>query len=828
MTRPTPLRIAIRQALLCTSLGLGTLPLAHAADDASTTTARYDLAIPAGSLDAALTTLSRSTGLNIAFTPRDLAGKYSAGLRGSFSSQQALQQLLVGSGLQAMPQDGGYRLVPASEPLPQGAVALAPTNVTGAANLGEQTENTGSYTTAAITTGGKTPRSLRETPQSVTVMTRQRMEDQNLTSLTQVLDQTTGITVVGGNDSKNQIYSRGFVIRSIQTDSGAPMLRNEAFDTLPDMTAYDHVEVLRGSDGLFGGTGDPGGSINLVRKRALPFNQLSISQSAGSWDNYRSEVDLTGPLGFGGALRGRVAMSFEDKKYFYDNADSEKHVIFGTLEADLSPATLLSIGGTYEWRDMDGYWDRGLVRYKDGREIGTSRSRSLAADWSANNYKRTEYFAKVEHALDDNWKVKASYTKSKFDSTQDIGEVSDAVNQVTNLTTFKRFIRGYSNEQDLFDANLSGTFEAFGLTHELLVGADYEEVMRSYSDHSDLSPVSDINVPFDITTGDAGSMPKPPTPGSYYYNPDWNQRKSGAYATFKAQLAEPLHLTLGARYSDYRDNTRTVVPAFNNADNRVKESNRGEITPFGALVLDLNRQWSLYTSYAEIFQPQTAYKSASSQPLDPIEGETYEFGTKGELLDGRLNLSSALYYTKRLNEAVSTGQGFYTASGEVISKGIDSEISGELAPGWQAMVGYTLNINKQRVAGNADNNGTPISTQTPKHLFKFFTTYQLPGEFERWKVGLGATIQSDSYKSGFIQHRLPDGSLSQQDPYAFRQAGYAVWNGLVEYRIDEHWTATLNGNNLFDKTYYQTVDASDTGNWYGAPRNYMLTLRGKF
>ena len=210
------------------------------------------------------------------------------------------------------------------------------------------------------------------------------------------------------------------------------------------------------------------------------------------------------------------------------------------------------------------------------------------------------------------------------------------------------------------------------------------------------------------------------------------------------------------------------------------------------------------------------------------EGETYEFGTKGELLDGRLNLSSALYYTKRLNEAVSTGQGFYSASGEVISKGIDSEISGELAPGWQAMAGYTFNINRQRVAGNAANNGTPMSTQTPKHLFKFFTTYQLPGEFERWKVGLGATIQSDSYKSGFIQRRLPDGGLSQQDPYAFRQAGYAVWNGLVEYRIDEHWTATLNGNNLFDKTYYQTVDASDTGNWYGAPRNYMLTLRGKF
>lgn len=200
MTRPAPLRLAIRQALFCTSLGLATLPLAHATDSASTAT-RYELVIPAGSLDAALIALSRSTGLNIAFTPGDLAGKYSAGLRGSFSSQQALQQLLVGSGLQAMPQHSGYRLIPASEPLPLGAVALDPTNVTGTANLGEQTENTGSYTTGTISTGGKTPRSLRETPQSVSVMTRQRMDDQHLTSLTQVLDQTTGITVVGGNDS---------------------------------------------------------------------------------------------------------------------------------------------------------------------------------------------------------------------------------------------------------------------------------------------------------------------------------------------------------------------------------------------------------------------------------------------------------------------------------------------------------------------------------------------------------------------------------------------------------------------------------------------------
>jgi len=784
-----------------------------------------NLDIPAQSLDNALRQLGSQTQLQFVYSPETLRGLRSSPVKGSMEANDALGQLLRGTGIRYRVEGNTVILPPPAEHNSSG-LQLDETSVT-ATTLGASTEGTGSYTTGTASIGGKTQKTLRETPQSVSVMTKQRMEDQNLSSLTQVLDQTTGITVVGGNDSKNEIYSRGFVIRSIQTDGGAPMLRNETYDTLPDMTAYDHVEVLRGSDGLYGGTGDPGGSINLVRKRALPYNQLKISQSAGSWDNYRTEIDLTGPLAFDGALRGRVAMSYEDKKYFYDNADSEKHVVFGTLEADLTPDTLLTVGGTYEWRDMDGYWDRGLVRYKDGKEIGASRSTSLAADWSSNNYKRTEYFAKVEHAFNDNWKINSSYTKTKFDSTQDIGEVKASVNQVTNSTTFSRFIRGYTNEQDLFDANVSGKFEAFGLQHELLFGADYSEVARTYSDNSDLTTPSAINVPFDITTGNAGNMPKPAKPGIYYYNPDWNQRKSGAYTTFKAQLAEPLHLTLGARYSDYRDNVRTVVPSFN-MDTRVKESNRGEITPFGALVLDVTQDWSLYTSYAEIFQPQTAYKSLSGQPLDPIEGETYEFGTKGELFGGRLNISSALYYTKRENEAISTGTGYYVATGQVISKGIDTEISGELAPGWQAIVGYTLNLNKQRAGNNANLDGGRVSSQTPKHLFKFFTTYQLPGEFDRWKVGLGATIQSDSSKSGFVQHRLPNGGLSTAEAYSFDQAGYAVWNSLVEYKIDDHWTAQVNANNIFDKTYYQTVDSSDGGNWYGAPRNYMLTLRGTF
>ncbi|MBK5007061.1 TonB-dependent receptor [Pseudomonas sp. S32] len=272
MPQLSPIRIAIRHAVLCASLGLGTIPCLTQAAEAGQTDMSHDLTLPAGSLDTALTALSRATGLNITFAQGDLAGKYTPGLQGRFSNDQALRQLLAGSGLHAVPQhNGGYHLVPIPDTPDNGAVALDPTDVVGA-RLGTTTEGTGSYTTGTTSIGGKTQKTLRETPQSVSVMTKQRMQDQNLTSLTQVLDQTTGITVVGGNDSKNEFYSRGFVIRSIQTDGGAPMFRNETYDSLPDMTAYDHVEVLRGSDGLYGGTGDPGGSINLVRKRALAYN----------------------------------------------------------------------------------------------------------------------------------------------------------------------------------------------------------------------------------------------------------------------------------------------------------------------------------------------------------------------------------------------------------------------------------------------------------------------------------------------------------------------------------------------------------------------------
>lgn len=789
---------------------------------------RFDIA--AQPLASALNQFSRETGWEVGYTADLARDVRSAGVRGEMTAAEAIVQLLSGTGLGF--DFSGPKAILLNRLPADGSVQLSATSIVGAGELGSYTENSGSYTTGAVAVGGKMPHSLKDTPQSVTVITRQRMEDQAMTNLAQVLEQTPGITIIGGNDANTKVLSRGFNLTNIQVDGGTPAMREQTYDTLADTTAYDHIEVLRGSDGLFGGTGEPGGAINLVRKRALAETQLKFNTSAGSWDNYRSEVDVTGPLGFDGALRGRMAASVEDKRYFYGGADSEKHVLFSTLEADLSPDTTVSVGGIYEWRDQDGYWENGLPRYSTGAPLGLSRDDKLSADWSSNNYKRTEVFAKVDHRFNDDWKINSSFTRSRYDSEQDMGQIANPINPDTNIgASYQRVVRNFDNNQDLFDANLQGIFDAFGRRHEVVAGVDYSDMQRSYVDHSRWQDA----VPVNLFAIDAGSLAKPATPPLYYEYPSWNARKHGAYLTTRLALADPLKLVLGARYSDYASTIHAVVPSF--GTNRKDGGNdSGIITPYGGLIYDLTPQWSVYTSYAQIYKPQLEVVGADFAPLDAITGDTYEIGTKGEVLDGRLNLSAAAYHTKQENNAIyvfsqatTANACCYVAGGENISKGVDLEVTGELTPGWQVSAGYTFNLNEQRKTGTASAVGTPLSTQTPKHLFKFFTTYQLPGQFNDWKVGGGATIQSSNYVTGNVQIRLEDGSLSpSSNSFQYTQAGYAVWNALVEYRIDDHWTAALNGNNLFDKEYYQTVASSAYGNWYGTPRNYMLTLRGSF
>ena len=215
------------------------------------------------------------------------------------------------------------------------------------------------------------------------------------------------------------------------------------------------------------------------------------------------------------------------------------------------------------------------------------------------------------------------------------------------------------------------------------------------------------------------------------------------------------------------------------------------------------------------------YLDAAGNNLKPITGSTYEVGLKGELFNGRANTSFALYKVKQKNrrvEDIASGASCrddyycYKDDGRVSSQGFDAEISGELARGWNLFAGYTYNQNTYE--RDINNQGLDFNTYTPRHLLRIWTTYQFPGDLSAFTVGGGVDAQSDSYrKIGAVNITAP---------------GRAVWSSYVRYQINKQWQASVNFNNMFDKTYYTSIGNMVNSSHYGDPRNVMLTLRGNF
>ena len=773
------------------------------------------LDIPAQRLDQALNALAAQTGARIVFST-DLTEKHQArALHGQFNTRAALEQLLGGSGL-VLRETGeqAYTVAPAQKDSLLGEVRVQ------ASTLNDSTtEGSGSYASSNVAMAKGA--SLREIPQSITVVTRQQIEDQQLTSVGDVLAHTTGITTTSASGGDvGSIYARGFQVSNMQID-GSSVDAYSNFYFNPNLAMYDHVEVLRGADGLFSGTGEAGGTVNLVRKRALATPQFQGSVSVGSWENYRAEVDVTGPLAFDGKLRGRLVTSYMDRDFHYDTAEDRNQFVYGVLELDLGPRTVLSVGGSYEDRNRRPNWG-GLPRNSNGSDLGLSRDTALMPSWAHGSYITSEGFAALEHSFNDDWKVKISGNYMDRNGYEEAGSYSGTPD--TGLLTFAGWGYGYESRKTSYDVSLNGAFELFGGKHELVLGMDGQKIAHTQY-YSTLVYGGTSPQPITLGSFDPDAVPRPVGSWKYQEWAGYGATQRGLYGKLKLQLAEPLHLVVGGRQADYEyDSPFNMYNASgaltSSTVTHYKENNI--VTPYGGLIYDLNEAWTAYGSVAEIYKSQ-GNRLAGPLPgtqLDPITGRSVEVGIKGELLGGRLNTAFSLYRIEREGEAVqessngsnNLGQACcYVAMGKIVSKGLDAEISGELLPRLQIAAGYTYNYNENRQADDV-----PYSTITPKQLFKLWTSWQLPGDLGKWRVGGGVNAQSSYYVTG-------------SNNYKATQSGYAVWNAFAQYRIDAHWTASLNINNLFDRTYYQTLGTTArSGNWYGEPRNAMLTVRALF
>ena len=761
-----------------------------------------ELNVPAQPLGSALQEFGRQTNLQVLYSPTDVEGKRSHAIKGKLQPGQAMTTLLTGTGISYDLQGSSFTISAAKT----SALELGATQVT-ANQLGTITEGSGSYTPGTIATATRMVLSPRETPQSISVVTRQAMDDFSLKSIDDVMRHTPGITVAAYDSERTSYFSRGFAIQNFQYD-GIPILQDAQYSsghTLTDTVIYDRVEILKGATGLLTGAGGPGGTINMVRKKPTSEFKGYVDLGAGSWDNYRSEIDVSGPLTESGNVRGRAVAAYQDKHTFLDHYQRQTNVYYGILEFDLAPDTLLTVGGDYQDSDPQGSSWSGSASLFDsaGNRISTPRSFNNGAKYSKwKQYTRTA-FATLEHTFDNGWVGKAQYNHQINGYKAPLSALLSPNAETGKASLLTRTYNGETTS-DTGDLYATGPFSLFGREHELVVGTS---VSRSRWLGSDYTNATNYDNSHDYFNWD-GDAPKPDR-GPRTKKNDELTRQSASYITGRFSLADDLHLILGTRVNNYEVS----------GTSQVKDT--GKVVPYAGITYDLNDNFSAYASFTEIYLPQDDYRDRNNKPIEPDEGKNYEIGLKGEFFDGRLNSSLAYFEVHEKNRAVDDtdyipdsypGLDYASRGTEAKTKGYEAEISGELTPGWQLQAGYTHKIMR-------DKQGEKLSTWEPEDQVNIYTSYKLTGPLDKLTLGTGVRWQGTGWKLLSNYAKGTEENFSQ-DP---------LWvvDAMARYQVTENVSATLNVNNIFDKKYYTNIGFYNSA-YYGDPRNVMLSTRWNF
>lgn len=797
----TKTALAVHSALLIGLIaGVVVVPntSAYAQSTVSQSAPAQPFNIAPGSLGSALNSFASAAGVELSVDAALIQNKTSAGLRGSYTVAEGFGALLQGQGLQVVrATNGAYslRAVAASS----SEATLPDVVVTAGAATGSTTEGTGSYTAAGPSrTAAGLGLSLRDTPQSVTIMTRQRMEDFNLNTLTDVLEQTPGVTLDRQGDGNNFLI-RGAAV-NMRVDGMRQMTggwwtdshRNGALD---DMVEIDRVEVLKGSSGLMSGDGAYGGTINLMRKRPTRDFQAYVKAGAGSWSNYRLEADLGGSLNAAGTLRGRVVAAAGDSKNYRDYVKHNNQTLYATVEADLTSRTLLNVGMIYRERQYTAPSDTPMIQAynRNGSYISLKpRSFNIGAPWSGYKQNTTTLFASLEHRFDNGWTVSAKvHDDRNAIPYSETGYWWTVVPESIDVS----WGRDYVVRNRAFALDLNGSFTLFGQKHDVVFGADTaRHTSQAYSGSDSFSP--------SLNYDDGGAAIVRPDMSSIPMDNDsyFSSKRQSVYAAGKFTLASPVKLIAGVRVTDYE---QLDITPYANSNRKLKEN--GVITPYAGLVVDVHENISLYTSYASIFRVQNS-KNASGDTLAPEKGLTYELGAKGEFFDKKLNASISHFWMKTDNAAEATGEklpsgeAIYRAINGKTERGYELELSGEVAKGLQMQGSFVTNTSS-----------LSSNDYKPKQQFKLASTYKLQGALEGVTVGGAARWQSKTSAGKLVQ------------------SSFWVVDLMARYQINKQLSLTANVNNLFDKSYFAGMrDAGRIQYTWGAPRSMNVNLRYDF
>ncbi len=676
--------------------------------------------------------------------------------------------------------------------------ALPEVKVTDGAD-GATTEGSGQYTAREVSVG-KLQQAPRETPQSISVVTRQQLDDRNLTKVEDAIKLSTGMTItrLDGAGNYNSFQSRGFDLGAIQLD-GVPIPQGN-YSTL-DTAMYDRIEVLRGPAGLLQGASEPGGTVNLVRKRAPSKLAIGADAAVGSFGLRRGTVDVGGGLNAEGTIRARAVAVVEDRDSHIDTLFNNKRLGYGTLEWDIAPSTTVSVGAAQQ--RVRAAIDQGLPTYADGRLADLPRSSFAGLRANRQDLETTDVFAELEHRLAGGGVVRLSardIDRTAFYRSARANSALAANGSFTMETVDGDFHVRTRN----YDAFLATPVQVAGRTHKLLVGASHNEG-RTWDGNYIYGPT----LPFNLLRPNYDlAYPDIKLPG---FTSLITRRENALYGQAQIGVTDTVKLLAGGRLSWAEVVTRSTSTG---AVTSSADPGR-QFVPSVALMWDFHPQYTGYASYAETFVVQSQL-TAAKQLLDPRTGKQVELGVKGEFLQKRLQAHAALFRIIDENRAIADPvvTNASIAGGKVRARGFEAEVSGQPQPGWDIVAGYAYNATRYLQAPVAQQ-GQVFSPITPRHSVNLFTRYAFTSPALRgWSVGGGMSYRSEFFaQSGALRINAP---------------GYALLSAQVGYQINDHLSVNLSVDNLLDKAYYEKVSNTFRQNFYGEPRRVTVALKARY
>ncbi|MFT8736977.1 MAG: TonB-dependent siderophore receptor [Zymomonas mobilis] len=676
------------------------------------------------------------------------------------------------------------------------------------------TDGSNSYAVRGVTIGKRVQR-LEDIPQSVSVMTKQQMLDQNLNTVNEALNQVPGVTVNNYGDGTSGFMSRGYSMNT-QFDS-IPSFGGTSFAQQFDLNIYDRMEILRGPDGIFQGGGSPGGVINMVHKRPLNKFHVETGGSVGSWNNLHGYFDVTGPLNKSGTINGRIVMAGSSQDYFYKPGHDQRWTGYGAIDFHFDEKTTLTLTATGQKNRTTRFM--GLPRASDGSDLNLPVSSYVGASWNQSRSPMYELSADFERHLGKGWQVRLAGRHRYTNSSQEYSLLSK-LNTQTMKSNFSLYNAVDKERYDDADLYITGPVHLFNRKHIFLVGANY-----SYNLERDGSSSASYSKYPQLTNQDIFNPVLPqnllPTGLTSYYREPFVQK--GLYASAQIEVIKPVQILLGGRMSSYTYKLKNLVAG---TPTKTQQHVGNQLTPYAGIVWHMTSDLTSYFSYTDIFSPQGGY-TESGDRVKPLQGQQMEAGIKGSWFRGKLHASFAAYRIMQHNLTQASPDGrmdcgpsqtstCWIAAGLVRSQGFDTEIIGQPMKGLDINFGYTYNDNRVMKGGDDLVVGSRYTANTPAHLFKLWTHY-------RFALGKSTDKNILSFGGGLNAQSSTFGTTR-----TVTQPGYIIGSAQIGYQLSPKFEISVTVNNLSDTRYYSRLGNVNYYNYYGTPRSFMFSVHNSF